>query len=55
MVAGSAQTSLLFGKVDGPLTMTTPACGAFMPNNGLTLTQAEVTSIQMWIDDGANR
>jgi hypothetical protein len=55
VVPGSAQSSLLFGKVDGPLTMMPPACGAFMPNNGTTLNQAEVNLIQTWIDDGAKR
>jgi len=55
VVAGSAQASLLFGKVDFPLTMTGPPCGDTMPDDGTTLTQTEVTVIQNWIDDGAAR
>ena len=55
VVAGSAQTSLLFGKVESPLAMTAAFCGDTMPDDGTTLTRTDVTLIQNWIDDGANR
>ncbi len=55
VVPGSAQTSVLFGKVDAPLTMNPTPCGDTMPDDGTNLTQAEVTLIQTWIDQGANR
>jgi hypothetical protein len=54
VVPGSAQTSVLFGKVDAPLTMNPTPCGDTMPDDGTNLTQAEVTLIQTWINDGAN-
>jgi hypothetical protein len=55
VVPGSAQTSVLFGKVDAPLTMHPTPCGDTMPDDGTNLTLAEVTLIQTWIDDGASR
>jgi len=55
VVPGNAQASLLFMKVDSPLTLTSVPCGDTMPNDGTNLMQADVTLIQTWIDDGANR
>jgi hypothetical protein len=53
VVPGSAQTSLLYEKVESGLTRLNPPCGDSMPDNGMTLSQAQVDLIQTWIDEGA--
>jgi hypothetical protein len=55
VVPGNAQESVMFGKVSAPLTMAETPCGDTMPDDGTSLTQDEVTLIQTWINDGANR
>lgn len=56
VVPGSAQTSLLFEKVDSKLPqMSAPPCGDPMPDDATALDQAQVDLIQAWIDDGAQR
>ncbi len=48
VVASSSATSLLYMKVAG-----TQPCGARMPKNKPALSQANITLIKSWIDDGA--
>jgi hypothetical protein len=56
VVAGSAQTSLLFDKVNSKLPgHVNPACGDPMPDDATVLTQAEVDLIATWINDGAQK
>ncbi len=56
VVAGSAQTSLLFNKVDSKLPgHVNPPCGDPMPDDATVLTQAEVDLIAAWINDGAQK
>jgi hypothetical protein len=69
VVPGDASNSLLFLKVHAGLIMAEdhtidaqpgpeagadqPPCGDTMPDDGTSLTQAEVSLIEDWIDDGA--
>jgi hypothetical protein len=48
VVAGSSATSLLYMKVAG-----TETCGARMPKGKAPLSQANITLIKNWIDEGA--
>jgi hypothetical protein len=53
VVPGSAQTSLLYEKVESKLTQLNPPCGDSMPDDATTLSQAQVDLIQTWINEGA--
>jgi hypothetical protein len=55
IVAGDAQSSLLFEKVQSKVLMIAAPCGDTMPDDATTLSQADLAMIQAWIDDGANR
>ena len=53
VIPGSAQTSLLYEKVQSKLTQANPPCGDSMPDDATTLSQAQVDLIQTWINEGA--
>ncbi len=55
VVAGNAAASLLFQKVSSKTLSTPTPCGDSMPDNGVTLTLADVNTIQAWINGGARR
>jgi hypothetical protein len=50
---GSAMSSLLWEGVNARLTGAMPPCGSPMPTDGGALTQAQVSDIGTWIDQGA--
>jgi hypothetical protein len=55
VVAGNAAASLLFQKVRSKTLNTATPCGDSMPDNTLTLSLADINTIQAWIDGGARR
>jgi hypothetical protein len=56
VVPKSAATSLLYNKVNSKLMGSPPLCGNAMPAPAAapSLTAAQVATIRMWIDQGAN-
>jgi hypothetical protein len=54
VVPNNSGISLLFNKVNSKLMGMPAVCGNSMPAGAVALTQAQVTTIQTWIDQGAN-